>query len=132
MVNNSTNTNKMASHLLSLNIRRTMRYDIANAGPGLGQAQRCGGFKPVNWIQINMYWTNESSWHNAASVHVIYNCNSILCGGNHGRDRMVVGFTTTCAISAYHHKSCEFESHSWQGVLDTTLCDKVCQWLVTG
>ena len=21
----------------------------------------------------------------------------------HGRDRMVVGFTTTCAISAYHH-----------------------------
>jgi hypothetical protein len=20
-------------------------------------------------------------------------------------------------------------SHSWQGVLDTTLCDKVCQWL---
>ena len=44
-----------------------------------------------------------------------------------GRDRMVVGFTTTYAISAYHHKSCEFESHSWQGVLDTTLSDKVCQ-----
>ena len=21
---------------------------------------------------------------------------------------------------------CEFEPHSWQGVLDTTLCDKVC------
>jgi hypothetical protein len=28
------------------------------------------------------------------------------------RDRMVVGFTTTCAISAYHHYSCEFEPHS--------------------
>jgi hypothetical protein len=26
----------------------------------------------------------------------------------------------------------EFESCSWWGVLDTTLCDKVCQWLVTG
>jgi hypothetical protein len=26
----------------------------------------------------------------------------------------------------------EFEPHSWQGVLDTTLCDKVCQWLATG
>jgi hypothetical protein len=25
-------------------------------------------------------------------------------------DRMVVGFTTTCAISAYHHVSFEFES----------------------
>jgi len=24
-------------------------------------------------------------------------------GGRHGRDRMVVGFTTTCAISAYYH-----------------------------
>ena len=38
---------------------------------------------------------------------------------------MVVRFTTTYVISAYHHKSCEFESRSWQGVLDTTLCDKV-------
>ena len=24
-------------------------------------------------------------------------------GGHHGRDHMVVGFTTTYAISAYHH-----------------------------
>jgi hypothetical protein len=24
---------------------------------------------------------------------------------------------------------CEFESRSWRGVLDTTLCNKVCQWL---
>jgi hypothetical protein len=32
---------------------------------------------------------------------------------HHGRDRMEVGFTTTCAISAYHYRSCEFESHSW-------------------
>jgi hypothetical protein len=24
---------------------------------------------------------------------------------------MVFGFTTTCVISVYHHKSCEFESH---------------------
>jgi hypothetical protein len=23
--------------------------------------------------------------------------------GHRGRERMVVGFTTTCAISAYHH-----------------------------
>jgi hypothetical protein len=27
----------------------------------------------------------------------------------------------------YNHKHCEFEAPSWQGVLDTTLCDKVCQ-----
>jgi hypothetical protein len=42
------------------------------------------------------------------------------------RDRMVVGFTTTYA-STYHH--CEFESRSWWGVFNTTLCDKVSQWL---
>ena len=42
-----------------------------------------------------------------------------------GRDRMVVGFTTTYAFCAYHYYSCEFESRSWRGVLDTTLRDKV-------
>jgi hypothetical protein len=40
---------------------------------------------------------------------------------------MVVEFTTTCAIVVYYHLSCEFELHSWRGVLDKTLCDKVCQ-----
>ena len=28
--------------------------------------------------------------------------------------------------------SCEFEPRSWWGALDTTLCDKICQWLATG
>jgi len=31
------------------------------------------------------------------------------------RDRVVVGCTTTFAISAYHHWSCEFEPHSLWG-----------------
>ena len=48
---------------------------------------------------------------------------------HHGRDRMVVGFTTTYVISANHHWSCEFESSSGEVYL---LCGKVCQWLVTG
>ena len=52
--------------------------------------------------------------------------------GYRGRDHMVVGFTTTYAISAYHHLRCEFESCSWWGVLNTTLCDKICQWHVAG
>jgi hypothetical protein len=29
--------------------------------------------------------------------------NTFTRRGRHGRDRMVVGFTATCAISAYHH-----------------------------
>jgi hypothetical protein len=33
-----------------------------------------------------------------------------------GCDRMVVGFTTTYVISAYHHWCCEFESRSGRGV----------------
>jgi len=48
----------------------------------------------------------------------------------HLRDRMVVGFTNTYAISAYQHWNWEFESRSCWDVHDTTLCDKVCQWLV--
>ena len=52
--------------------------------------------------------------------------------GRCGRDHMVGLFITTCVIRAYHHYSCEFETRSWWGVFDTTLCDKVFQWLVTG
>ena len=51
--------------------------------------------------------------------------------GGH-RDRMAIRFTITCAMSAYHQWSCEFEPRSWRGALDTKLCDKVCQWLATG
>jgi len=40
---------------------------------------------------------------------------SALFWGCHGRDRRVVGFTTTYAISAYHHWCCEFESRSGLG-----------------
>jgi hypothetical protein len=48
----------------------------------------------------------------------------ILHWGRRGRDHIVVGFTTTCAISAYHNLSCEFEPRSWRSVPNTTSCDK--------
>jgi len=32
---------------------------------------------------------------------------SKVYGGRRVRDRMVVGFTTSCAISVYQHKRCE-------------------------
>ena len=47
--------------------------------------------------------------------------------GRCGRDRILVGVTTIYTIGAYHYQSCEFESHSWRGIPDATLCDKVCQ-----
>ena len=47
-----------------------------------------------------------------------FNCNGIIIssGGRRGHDRMVVGYTTNYAISAYHHCCCEFESPSGRGV----------------
>ena len=42
--------------------------------------------------------------------------NNVTYTGRRGRERMVVGFTTTYAISAYHHWCCEFESRSGPGV----------------
>ena len=40
----------------------------------------------------------------------------IACWNRHGRDRMVVGYTTIYAISAYHHWCCEFGYRSGRGV----------------
>ena len=34
--------------------------------------------------------------------------------------------------SGPHHHLCEFKSCSWRDLLDTTLCDKVCQELAAG
>ena len=37
---------------------------------------------------------------------------SFFLRGRHGRDCMVVGFTTIYAISAYHHQHCEYKPNS--------------------
>ena len=44
---------------------------------------------------------------------------------------LIRGPSWSYAISAYHHYR-ESVSCSWRGVLDTTLCDKVCLWLAAG
>jgi len=49
-----------------------------------------------------------------------------------GRDRMVVGFTTSYAISPYHHSPLMLWVQISTRTRCTTLCDKVCQWLVAG
>jgi len=49
-------------------------------------------------------------------LEVCFICHSYFEGPS-WRDRTVVGFTTTCAISAYHHW-CEFKSRSGRGVQD--------------
>jgi len=52
-------------------------------------------------------------------------------GGLCGRDHMVVGFTTTYdSVPIISNVVSSNLAHA--GVLDTTLCDKVCQWLAAG
>jgi hypothetical protein len=48
----------------------------------------------------------------------VLTCNQseIRLRDHRGRDRMVIGFITTYAISAYHNWCCEFESRSGRGV----------------
>ena len=64
--------------------------------------------------------------------NIVFNLHSIcipVCFFRLTHFRMVVGFATTYATSAYHHWKCEFEPRSRRGVLDATLYAKVCQWL---
>jgi len=66
---------------------------------------------------------------------IVYLCVRLLAlycyvTGIRGRDRMVVGFITTYALSAYHHW-CLWVRISIRARC-TTVCNKVCQWLATG
>ena len=76
--------------------------------------------------------TRNCTWFSLYDQCMVYAFEEFTIRGCHGCDHVVVWFTTTCAISTYHHLSCQFESGSWGGVLDTTLCGKVCQWLAVG
>ena len=80
---------------------------------------------------ISLKYNLFSPWYNRyIAEEVLSNNHSlILLRSCRGRGHMVAGLTTTYTISGYHQ---EFESCWWWGVLDTSLCDKVCQWLVYG
>ena len=63
-------------------------------------------------------------------LYIVFNMiYSYFSRSRRGSDRIVIGFTTTCGIPAYHHarQRCELESRSLRDELDTTLCDEVCQ-----
>jgi len=51
--------------------------------------------------------------------------------GSHGRDCMEVNLHYLCSQCLSPLKLW-IKICLWWGVLDTTLCDKVCQWLATG
>ena len=58
----------------------------------------------------------KSNYHKIATTTGNLGCSLNIDWGRRGRDRMVVGFTTIYAISAYHHQCGEFESRFGRGV----------------
>ena len=80
-------------------------------------------------IIMSLKYNLLSPWYNRYIAEFVLSNNDplILLRSCRGHDHMVAGFTITYAMSGYHHKSCEFETCWWWGVLDTTLCDEVCQ-----
>ena len=86
---------------------------------------QCQWNKPKQWKHCAVMFCSLSSISVSSTfsfIWIILLSTWIL----HGRDRMVVGFTTTYAISAYHHCRILIRARC------TTLCDNVCQWLATG
>jgi hypothetical protein len=75
--------------------------------------------------------TSYHGWYNDIKYFAVLTDHSLYPPRRSGRDGMSIGFTNTCAISAYHHLRYEFESLLSQGVLDSTLCDTDCHWPVT-
>jgi hypothetical protein len=85
------------------------------------------------WIYKLVFPIKWLLYHFGTYISDPISLNRITVGGRRARDRMVVGFITIYAISAYHHWSSEFEYrlddvYSKQQIL----CDTVCQWLATG
>jgi hypothetical protein len=87
-----------------------------------------------------LYQRKENYPHISVSESLIsssMHCFIYLTNRSRGHRCMVIGLATVFVITAfvitaYHYWSSEFKFRSWRGVLDTTLCDKVCQWLATG
>jgi hypothetical protein len=66
-------------------------------------------------------WLLHENWSSLVFLWLSHEILGLLIksktrGCCHGRNRMLVGFTTTYAISAYYHWCCEFDSRPGRGV----------------
>jgi hypothetical protein len=89
-----------------------------------------------NYISVicgcQFYWWGKPEYREKTTIISLLHRIQKVVQGRPRRDLMERRFTTTCEISANHLYRCEFESCSWWGVLETTICDTVCQWLAAG
>ena len=99
------------SFMSTRNILHTVHLNCYNS---------CKSYKLLsiwNFVKWRKLITDKIWW---ISAYIIDNTslvlNALFIGGRRGRDRMVVGVTTSNTISGYHHWCCEFESPSARGV----------------
>ena len=57
----------------------------------------------INFTDLVRYTCTSPQQQTSLIVNILYINSNPRFKGHHGHDRMVVGFITTCAISAYHH-----------------------------
>ena len=74
---------------------------------------------PLVWMRMVVFYVICMSCLTCLLLKVVFNTITLThvypkgqLGGRHSHDCMVVGFTTTYAIHAYHHWSCEYKSRS--------------------
>ena len=143
------------SHLNSLNAKRTTHLSpqthwmkkkdhnmsVGNPGSDLGQAQSVAGlyllmgsyslfcFNFFISYDINRVWQYLSFclFLTEAKMSFWYLCVGVPIHLKSNEWTNCEHFKQSFKLS-----SCEFKPCSWWGVLDTTLCDKVCQRLTTG
>ena len=75
-------------------------------------------------------WRYNNSTGHLVTIGILLTCRNYFTNsgwGRHARDRMMVEFTTSYVVRAYHHLSCEFESRSRRCVLDIAKWHKLCQ-----
>jgi hypothetical protein len=83
----------------------------------------------ICWVEANLY-----NFYIVCLCHDFFLCSCFSVewrdpSWSWSYDRCILGYLCNQCLSPL---SCEFESHPCWDVLNTTLCDKVCQWLATG
>jgi hypothetical protein len=89
--------------------------------------QKCSNIK----LLLNLAGAPQG---NVLLVDRVASCTVMWGGGEgwgcHQRNVLLVDrLASASVICDYHYYSCEFDSYLWQDLLNTTLYDKVCQWL---
>jgi hypothetical protein len=89
--------------------------------------QVCQWHKGPSWLWshgscINIYLCNQCISKLSVRAPFVW----VACCGS-----WICKYMYNQCVSPLNYKRCEFESRWWRGVFDTTLCDEVCQWLLT-